>query len=317
MATSTSATCPRLGCGRPSWNDQAGSHCSKICRDAGEGSAAQCARPSCLKLSWNGKVGQYCGKSCRGLLAGASCQHIDKSHGDCCPIPVIVIGITGASRCGKGWVSGELRNKLGLDPSAVVGQDNFFKGMVQVTTPKGKSVKSAEEPECQDHVKFGQAIQSAMQNALALPHCAKSCGRLVYPGYASCCKTCATSGGTKHEQFCNERCAGKHPAVVIAEGFKLVHDASVLGLLTHVFLLDLNEAECIKRRCSCKDPKLNPRPIPESEVREVLWPAHDRYVKASVDPLVKAGRIQSFAAPSTDAQVAVIVDSICKQLGLP
>lgn len=268
-----------------------------------------------MKVSFNGSMGEYCSRSCRALPAGDSCSRLDR-HVGCSPIGVIVIGITGASRCGKGWVSEELRKKFAIGPSSVVGQDSFFMKTVKVTTPDGAVVRSAEEPECQDHAAFAQAIQCAMQNALSLPYCNQSCNRVVYPSYPSCCRTCAKSNGAVHEQFCDDRCNGKHPAVIIAEGFKLLHDSQVRSLLTHTFYLELSEDECVRRRGESKDPKLNPNPIAESGVRDVLWPAHERYVRTSVDPILKEGHAQSLAAPSTDEEVQVIIQSICNQMDL-
>ena len=51
---------------------------------------------------------------------------------------VVVIGITGCTRCGKGRVSRALSQRLG--DTVIVGQDDYWIGAVAVTTPDGNSV---------------------------------------------------------------------------------------------------------------------------------------------------------------------------------
>jgi uridine kinase len=70
-----------------------------------------------------------------------------------------VIGITGASRSGKGWIASfllqEIRNrgKTGI----IVTQDDYWLGAKQVTV-RGQRRMSEEHPECTDNIKFAAVI---------------------------------------------------------------------------------------------------------------------------------------------------------------
>ena len=72
---------------------------------------------------------------------------------------VPVIGITGATRSGKGWVSSAVSAALG--GVTVVGQDSFWRGPRR--SPNGKL--SQEEPECTDHAAFAAAVRQACRQA--------------------------------------------------------------------------------------------------------------------------------------------------------
>ena len=179
---------------------------------------------------------------------------------------VVVIGITGATRCGKGRVSKVLSEALGN--AAVVGQDAFW---VRDWRDAATGQVSQDEPECTDHAAFARAIEVA-----------------------------ATMGAR----------------FVIAEGFQLLHDASVRALLGPIHLLELSRAECIRRRSAPRDGLRNPIPIDTRKMEGMVWPAHERYCAASVDPL--GARVERHAAPSTDAEVAATVARIVASVsGLP
>lgn len=180
---------------------------------------------------------------------------------------VVVIGITGATRCGKGRVSKALAETLGN--VAVVGQDAYwFRPWPDAATGE----PSAEEPECTDHAKFAENIQEATAAA-------------------------AAASGARF---------------VIAEGFQLLHDASVRALLGPIHLLELSRDECICRRSAPRDELRNPNPINAGEMERVVWPAHLRYCTASVDPL--GARVRRHVAPSTDDEVAATVSQILASL---
>ena len=178
---------------------------------------------------------------------------------------VVVIGVTGATRCGKGRVSTALSAALG--GAAIVSQDQYWFRQWQDPV----SQLSEEEPECTDHVKFAQAIQEA--------------------------KVAASKTG---------------PPLVIAEGFQLLHHASVRALLLGpIHMLELTRDECIRRRSAPRG-KLNPNPVDVSKMKSVGWPAHERHRALSIDPL--GVRVQRHAAPSTDSEVAAIVDQITARM---
>lgn len=121
---------------------------------------------------------------------------------------VVVIGVTGATRCGKGRVSAALSEEL--REAAVVGQDRFW---CQHWRCPITGVLSDEEPQCTDMAKFAQEIQKAKEVA-------------------------AASG----RRF------------VIAEGFTLLHDASIRALLGPIHMLELSKDECIRRRSASTPP---------------------------------------------------------------
>ena len=98
---------------------------------------------------------------------------------------------------------------------------------------------------------------------------------------------------------------------VIAEGFQLLHDASVRALLGPIHMLELSRAECIRRR-SAPVGQLNPNPIDAGRMETVVWPAHERHCSISIDPL--GNRVQRHAAPSTEAEVDAIVGQILAPL---
>ena len=60
----------------------------------------------------------------------------------------IIIGITGATKCGKSWVSSVLADWLKIPAQCIIRTDDFKKGPVEVTVDSGEKVMSHEEPEC-------------------------------------------------------------------------------------------------------------------------------------------------------------------------
>ena len=186
-----------------------------------------------------------------------------------------VIGITGCSRSGKSWVAKALAERLALPGERVVGQDVHWRHAVPVSLADGRSVNSEEEPECTDHPAFARAIEVAA----------------IGGGGAAA----AGTGGQ---------------SVVIAEGFQLVHDATVTSLLTGpIFYLEMSREECIRRRTAPPGgaaPNANPLSLADCE--QLVWPAHERYLERSVLPL--GARVVRLQAPSTPGEVAALVDLI-------
>ena len=194
---------------------------------------------------------------------------------------VVVIGITGCTRCGKGRVSRALSRRLG--DTVIVCQDDYWIGAVAVTTPDGNSVTSDEQPECTDHLGFAAAIEDAIKRAAA------------------------TAGGRDHTVF----------GVVIAEGFQLLHHERVRDLIGPMptYLLELSKEECIRRRAQPVHASLKPHPISESHMVAVVWPAYEAYHTQSVAPLFAEGRVVCMPSPETDEDVETIVERICADMG--
>jgi len=103
------------------------------------------------------------------------------------------------------------------------------------------------------------------------------------------------------------------PTCVIAEGFQLLHDTQVLGLLDHVFFLDLDRDECIARRSAPRSSR-NPNPMSSTKCETLVWPAHERYVESKVSPL--GSRVQWLKPPSSADDVSKVVEAICETVGL-
>merc|ERR1712232_1532327 len=72
----------------------------------------------------------------------------------------IVIGISGVSRSGKGWVSKGLLQALEAmgKKATIIGQEDFWFQACQVDI-RGQKRKSDEEPECTDHERFAMIIK--------------------------------------------------------------------------------------------------------------------------------------------------------------
>jgi Leucine-rich repeat (LRR) protein len=77
----------------------------------------------------------------------------------------VVIGITGCSRCGKGWVSQELLRAVEMKgkKAAIIAQDDYWYQMCKVEV-NGQVRKSEEEPGCTNHEKFAAAIKEHMDS---------------------------------------------------------------------------------------------------------------------------------------------------------
>ena len=161
--------------------------------------------------------------------------------------PVVVIGISGPTRSGKSSLARALASRLGVDPEAIVCQDSFWRRAVQVTTESG-TIFSEEEPACTDHGAFAQAIQRAVESVQV-----------------------ATASSS----------AAAPPAVVIAEGFQLLHDARVRDQLSKPFVvLDLTREQCIQRRSAPRSASFaTPRSPQHTTHGHASWtcPDHARY----------------------------------------
>merc|ERR1712146_199618 len=102
-----------------------------------------------------------------------------------------------------------------------------------------------------------------------------------------------------------EKQSRRHP-IVIAEGFQLVHSPRVTKLLTGpIYYLALGKQDARARRTQPRSRTLNPNPLSGKDFDELLWPAHERYLKASIEPLGE--RVMRVAAPGSEAEVDALV----------
>jgi uridine kinase len=101
--------------------------------------------------------------------------------------------------------------------------------------------------------------------------------------------------------------------VVIVEGVQLVHHPGVTGLLNHVFLLELDKGEARRRRTQPRDATLNPNPLQPCDFDDLLWPAHERYMKDKVSPL--GARVIRLPSPATAAQRDEVAHQIMRAAG--
>jgi len=190
----------------------------------------------------------------------------------------LVVGVTGATRAGKGWTSKALKAALTADVGGsgggggggggrgrvtIVCQDAFWRRSVELKTASG-TVYSEEEPECTDQRAFLAAIRAAKASS----------------------------------------------RVTIVEGFTLLHQGEVAAELTHAFFLEISRDEARRRRTQNKNRRLNTNPQSEQHFDAVTWPAHTRYVARSVTPLVEAGKVVTLPSPSSDADVAEILRTV-------
>lgn len=164
---------------------------------------------------------------------------------------VRIVGITGCSRSGKGWVSDGLKRAIAVKGQSVtvVGQDDYWAKQVEVSV-RGDVRWSEEEPDCTDHAAFAAAIRAAA-------------ARMGTTG----------SGG-----------------VVIAEGFQLVHSSDVTQQLDRIYYIELDRDEARRRRCQPPDEITNPNPMTGGDWDDLVWPAHERYVAQSLTPLAASLR---------------------------
>ncbi|CAJ1398137.1 unnamed protein product [Effrenium voratum] len=164
--------------------------------------------------------------------------------------PVLVIGLSGATRSGKSRLAQMLAKEPWARASKVIGQDEYWKGKVQVKLPDGTERKSQDDPSCTDNQKFACKIRE-----------------------------------TRSRAALNRTPARSDPSIVIVEGFQLVHSAEVRALLTHIFHIDLAKEECHKRRTGRYHEQLNPSAVSVEEFEKLIWPAHEQYMAESISPL--------------------------------
>ena len=129
---------------------------------------------------------------------------------------VIVIGISGATRSGKGTLSRKLLNELGGATMCTnLCQDSCFDTSVIYGELKG----NWEDPRALNHDAFLGRVQEAIKKA-KIPQEPESDSHSVH--------------------------------YVILEGFLLFHDERIVQLLDHVFWLELSKDVCHSRRMSTK-----------------------------------------------------------------
>lgn len=181
----------------------------------------------------------------------------------------IVIGISGVTRSGKGWVSKGLLQAIGATgkKATTVVQEDFWFQACQVNV-RGQTRTSEEEPECTNHEKFAAAIKESSN---------------TYD-------------------------------VVIAEGNQLLYNQQIVAMLDHIFLIELGREEARRCRTQPRDATLNPNPLKLEDFDDLLWPAHERYMKDKVAPL--GARVVQLQSPANTAQRDELVHRIMQAAGL-
>jgi ADP-ribosylglycohydrolase/uridine kinase len=115
--------------------------------------------------------------------------------------------------------------------------------------------------------------------------------------------------GVNHEELAETIENVKHISpVVIVEGYVLLHNEEVRNLLTHIWVFEIPRDVCIERRSQKKDRKLNRTPKSVEDCENFVWPAHERYMERSVDPL--GFRVRRLNGPSNEQDVDSIIDII-------
>merc|ERR1712194_209365 len=82
---------------------------------------------------------------------------------------------------------------------------------------------------------------------------------------------------------------------IIVEGFQILHCKELCDRMAQTIYLNLEREECIHRRCTRS--AHNPNPLSRQACELLLWPAHERYLRNCVNPLVKVGKVTQFRAP--------------------
>jgi uridine kinase/predicted NAD-dependent protein-ADP-ribosyltransferase YbiA (DUF1768 family) len=257
-------------------------------QDLNHPQAAICKQPDCNKPSWNGFQGEYCNAACamtdRGSTKLVSAVEMEaagmgpmdgmmpgydpydsmrfQSPQSYASDKAVIIGITGCTRCGKGWLSKELQRVAASAGKrvALIGQDEFWLQARQLHV-QGKMRVSYEDPECFDHRRLATAIKEKM-------------------------------GGND---------------LVIVEGCQLLHDRQVADLFHYTFLLQLGKFEAKHRRTQQRDIMLNPNPVSKDDFDEVLWPAHERYMKEKIE---QNSQVMHYQSPKDPSELDRLVDRI-------
>ena len=186
-----------------------------------------------------------------------------------------IIGVTGCTRAGKSWVAGSLASAL----------------------------QAAGTRVCvigQD--KFWQRAVSV---------------KVKVDGKMTEMSSEEEPGCTDHQAFANairvQQAAGHHE-VIIAEGYLLLHSPEVVELLDSIFLLEAEEHDARRRRTAPRS-GLNSNPQTVEAFDRLTWPAHLRYLAASVDPL--GARVRRLATPADAEEVAALVERIRREALAP
>ncbi len=162
------------------------------------------------------------------------------------PYPqVVVIGISGATRSGKGTLARNLHKALGSTKLPPICQDKFF----DVTKIYKELGGNWDTPNALDHRKMYSKVLNIMEEAS---------------------QSLQDSLGDGDDEKEKEKENGK--IYIILEGFMLFYDPQLLGLIKHKIWIEINEKTCYHRRMTTKKD-------PEDYFHEKLWPNYLEYRK--------------------------------------
>lgn len=138
--------------------------------------------------------------------------------------------------------------------------------------------ESEEEPQCTDWTSFVGAVTASRAKLLAsLGGPAKATKhRQAGSSVWAAGQWANTTTSVSTEQL-------PKVAILIVEGFNVLHDYRLASAADHIFHLDLPKSEMMNRRAA-KPSKEKPNPNPKCRryCEQVVWPAHIDYMDASV-----------------------------------
>ena len=107
--------------------------------------------------------------------------------------------------------------------------------------------------------------------------------------------------------------AAEQRTVVVAEGYQLLRTPGVAEMLDAVLLLELALEDCVARR-SAPEGLLNPKACDADYVRNIAWPAHERYMQECVEPL--GARVQRLPSPDSGPAALAVAREVCLAAGI-
>jgi len=190
---------------------------------------------------------------------------------------IITVVISGPSRSGKSRLAQALVESLlenmYVAAVAVEGQDRHW-----TRTCMRDGNESEEEPQCTDWTSFVGAVTASRAKLLAsLGGPAKATKhRQAGSSVWAAGQWANTTTSVSTEQL-------PKVAILIVEGFNVLHDYRLASAADHIFHLDLPKSEMMNRRAA-KPSKEKPNPNPKCRryCEQVVWPAHIDYMDASV-----------------------------------
>jgi uridine kinase len=165
---------------------------------------------------------------------------------------VVVVALSGPSRSGKSRLAKLVEQAVvvGGRTCLVVGQDSYWKGTVTVTVNGTECCEMSEEAvNCTDWNRLVATVVATR------PKLAEQ----------------ENSGTTKKG------------AVLIVDGFQILHDKRLVDMCDALFHLEVPKHEIVRRRSApTTESAPNPHPQTVAHCERILWLTHEQYVSQSV-----------------------------------